>query len=51
MIMKYVDDLKLTSQALFDSLNYELLGVRDLTGVENALQRFKPTVPIHVAAL
>jgi len=43
--------LKLTSQALFDSSNYELLDVRDLTGVENALQRFKPTVVIHAAAL
>lgn len=43
--------LDLTSQALFDSSNYELLDVRDMVGVESTIQRFKPSVIIHAAAL
>ena len=43
--------LKLTSQALFDSSNYELLDVRDFSGVNSAIESFSPTVIIHAAAL
>lgn len=43
--------LDLTYQALFDSSNYELLDVRDMVGVEGIIQRFKPSVIIHAAAL
>jgi len=43
--------LKLTSQALFDSSNYELLDVRDFSGVNSAIKSFGPTVVIHAAAL
>lgn len=43
--------LRLTSQGLFDSSNYELLDVRDLTGVNAAIQVYKPTVVVHAAAL
>lgn len=43
--------LRLTQQALFDSSNYELLDVRDMAGVGKTIERFKPSVVIHAAAL
>lgn len=43
--------LKLTTSALFDSENFELLDIRDREGIAHCFERFKPTVVIHAAAL
>jgi len=43
--------LSLTSKALFDSSNFELLDIRDPDGVEACVSSFKPTTIIHAAAL
>ena len=43
--------LELSSKALFDSPNLELLDIKDVEGIELAFSRFKPDVVIHAAAL
>jgi len=43
--------LELSSRALFDSPNIELLDIKDYEGVGLAIKRFRPDVIIHAAAL
>ena len=43
--------LELSSRALFDSPSIELLDIKDRDGIRLALDRYKPDVVIHAAAL
>jgi len=43
--------LEIMGTALFNSSQYSVLDIRDLTGVENIIKEFKPTMVIHAAAL
>lgn len=43
--------LQLSSRALFDSPRIELLDIKDREGINLALDRYKPDVVIHAAAL
>jgi len=43
--------LNLTTTALFETDQFELLDIRDLHGITQSLERFRPTVVIHAAAL
>lgn len=43
--------LSLTSSALFDSDHFELLDIRDKSGVDESFLRYRPTTVIHAAAL
>jgi FlaA1/EpsC-like NDP-sugar epimerase len=43
--------LSLTTSALFDSDNFELLDIRDQEGISECFSRFRPTTVIHAAAL
>ena len=43
--------LKLTSTALFDGENFQLLDIRDSIGAQMIANKFKPSIFIHAAAL
>jgi FlaA1/EpsC-like NDP-sugar epimerase len=43
--------LSIKNRALFDSNQFYLMDIRDLTGVERIMQQFKPLLVIHAAAL
>jgi FlaA1/EpsC-like NDP-sugar epimerase len=43
--------LSLTTSALFDSDNFELLDIRDQQGIDECFSRFQPSTVIHAAAL
>jgi FlaA1/EpsC-like NDP-sugar epimerase len=43
--------LTLNSKALFDQPNIELLDIKDVIGIRKCIERFKPTLVIHAAAL
>ena len=43
--------LEIMGTALFDSSQFRVLDIRDATGVENLINKYKPTMVIHAAAL